>query len=510
MLEMNALKRTLQYAGVSLLGAGARFTEDKSKLNQALNKRMAEKMAGMKGVPLKICQVLGMSEEQGREIHRHAQVNLEPMPRDQVLDVIYENAPQLIRNGQLMDDHTCASLGQVNHLKCADGKEYAVKIQYPESSHNLNLDDKAFKLMTNSFSGFANGFNLKDYQKTLSQELKQELDYMREMEMQHEFYRVFSVEADIIIPLSYKRFSSRSCLVMDWQSSMPVDEFLQVASEDQCKIANKLITNFYMTSIFRHGLLHADPNPGNFGFRIVNNRVQLVVYDFGAVIKLNKRQHHDLLALFKAAVSKSNPLPALLSVGFNYDLLLPLKEKLSAMMMVLLEPFISEGKFTYKTWQRKERVKDILGEDRWNFMVAAPANLFLFMRSINGLFYYTNKLTGSIYCRPLLEQMFNTFKPELVKIEQSFANDFPEDRQRLSDNMIISIIENGSQKVKLTLPARAIENLPAFIPDDVAEKMVYKGIDIPSLVKKVRRNAYKPQSVFELIDGSKEISVYLT
>lgn len=507
---MNALKRTLQYAGVSLLGAGARFTEENSKLNQALNKRMAEKMAGMKGVPLKICQILGMSENQSREIHRHAQVNIDPIPEEQVLSVIHENAPQLIKQGQLMDDYKCASLGQVNHLKCADGKEYAIKIQYPESSTNLDLDEKAFKLMTNSFGGFSNGFDLKDYQKTLSHELKQELDYMREMEMQHEFYRQFSVEADIIIPLSYKKFSSRTCLVMDWQSSMSVDEFLKIASEDQRKAANKLITNFYVTSIFKHGLLHADPNPGNFGFRVVNNRVQLVVYDFGAVIKLDKRQHHDLLALFKTTMSKANPLPALLAVGFNYDLLVPLKDKLAAMMMVLLEPFVSEGKFNYETWQRKERVKDILGEERWNFMVAAPSDLFLFMRSINGLFYYTNKLTGSIYCRPLLEQVFNIFMPELTKIEQSFANDFPEETTKLSDCMIISITENGSQKVKLTLPARAIENLPAFIPEDVAEKMVYKGVDIPSLVKKVRRNAYKPQSVFELIDGSKEISVYLT
>ena len=40
---------------------------------------------------------------------------------------------------------------------------------------------------------------------------------MREMEMQHEFYRQFSVEADIIILFPTKKFSSRTCLVMDWR-----------------------------------------------------------------------------------------------------------------------------------------------------------------------------------------------------------------------------------------------------------------------------------------------------
>ena len=506
---MNAFKRTLQYAGVSVLGAGAKFTDKDSQLNKAIKKRMAEKMAGMKGIPLKVCQILGMSEEQGEDIHKQAQLTLEPIPDEAVMEVLQEHAPRLFANGQLQKEYHCASLGQVNHLITNDGREYAIKVQYPESKDHMDLDSKTFKLLKNTFGGFSKGFNLHEYQKTLSEELAKELDYCREMEMQHEFYRIFSVEADIIIPLSYKKFSSRSCLVMDWQSSMNIDKFLQVATEEQRKCANKLVTNFYLTSIFKHGLLHADPNPGNFGFRVVNDRVQLVVYDFGSVIKLEKRQHMDLLTLFKIAVDKKNPLPALLSVGFDYELLMPLQDKLAAMVMVVFEPFIYDGKFEYKNWKRQERVKDILGEDRWNFMVAAPADLFLFMRSIHGLFHYTNKLTGSVYCRPLLQQFFNLYLPELQKAEESFSNDFPEEQEKLSENMIISVKEHGTQKVKLTLPARSIENLPAFIPPDVCEKMRYKGIDLASLVKQVRNNAYRPQSVFELIDGDKEISVYL-
>lgn len=480
---MNAFKRTLQYASVSVLGAGARFTEKDSQLNRAIKKRLSEKMACMKGIPLKICQVLAMTEEQGRDLHKQAQLTLDPIPDKEIMEILQEQAPKLFADGRLLADYHCASLGQVNHLVTNDGKEYAIKVQYSDSKENLDLDSKAFKLLQNTFGGFINGFDLQEYQKTLSEELLRETDYCREMEVQHEFYRLFSVEADIVIPLSYKKFSSKSCLVMEWESSMRIDEFLAVATEEQRKQANKLIINFYITSIFKNGLLHADPNPGNFGFRIVNDRVQLVVYDFGSVIKLDKRQHMDLLALFKTAVDKQNPLPALLAVGFDYELLMPLKDKLAAMIMVIFEPFIYEGKFEYHNWNRQKRVRDILGDDRWNFMVAAPANLFLLMRSIHGLIHYTNKLTGAVYCRPLLEQVFNIYLPELKKVEGSFSNDFPEEQEKLSEDMIISVKEYGAQKVKLTLPARAIENLPAFIPQDVSEKMRYKGVDLTAFVK---------------------------
>jgi hypothetical protein len=75
--------------------------------------------------------------------------------------------------------------------------------------------------------------------------------------------------------------------------------------------------------------------------------------------------------------------------------------------------------------------------------------------------------------------------------------------------MIISIKECGSQKVKLTLPVLAVDNLRDFMPADVGAKLDSRGIDVDTLVKNVRRNGYRPQEVFSLIDGNREIMVYL-
>ena len=502
---MNALKRTLQYAGLSTLGVGAKLTGN-SSLNKALKKKMAVKMAGMRGVPLKVSQILGMSEKDSAEIFKQSQIDLEPMPLSHIENSLSVCAPELLEKGEVLEECNCASLGQVNRFK-AEGHDYAVKVQYPDSSENVQMDERALNLITGSFNTFSKGFNMQQYQEMMRAELEQELDYNLEMEMQHEFYRIFADNKDIVIPLSYKKFSSENCLVMDWEYSAPIDEFLKTATEDQCREASNLVTEFYITSIFKYGILHADPNPGNFGFRVFNDRVQLVVYDFGSVIRLERRQHLDLLALLKMTSENKSPLSALLALGFDLDLLTPIQNKMTIIMSILLEPFLSEQKFEYKHWNRKEKISDILGDDRWNFMVAAPADLFLFMRSVYGLFYYTEKLTGTVYCRSRLNRAFAYFKVELQKTVQAFANDFVE--ENLSENLIISVLDGGVQKVKLRLPAKAVENLSSLIPPEVSEKLTEKNIDTETLIKKVRQNAYQPQEVFELVEGNKKISVYL-
>jgi len=501
------MKRALQYAGLSALGIGGKLIKNKS-LNQAINRSFARKMSSMKGVPVKISQIMGMSDKDSSELHRQALETIDPMPLKEVEVILLNEVPSLLENAQIDEHFHCASLGQVCKLT-KDTQDYAVKIQYPDSAENMTLDNKAMGLVTKSFQNFSKGFDMSEYTQVLKEELNLELDYLREVDMQHEFYRIFSDNHDIVIPLSMKKYSSATCLVMSWEPSISLEEFTKVASEKQLKEASRLVTEFYLTSILKNGLMHSDPNPGNFGFRLLGDKVQLVVYDFGSVVKLSHEQHMQLLSLFKLCREQKSPLAALVELKFNKDLLLPIADKIPVFLSVLLEPFLSDGIFEYKNWRRKEKVKDILGEDRWNFMAAAPAELFLLMRSISGLFFYTERLSGSIYCLPRMKEYLQKFAGELLKVENAYSPDLLVKTLQSSNHLIISVRESGMQKVKLTLPVKAIENLKNFIPEDVASKLKGKNIIIETLVSEVRKNAYTPQDVFSLVDGEKEVLVYL-
>lgn len=503
---MSALKRTIQYAGLSALGIGSKFFKGQN-LSRAVKRAMANKMTGMKGIPLKINQILGMSEKDSSEIYRQALENIEAMPFEEVKKLIYEACPDLLIGATLKDEFQCASLGQVCHV-IKDGMEYAVKVQYPDSGKNMNLDNKAFDLMTSCFQNFSRGFDMNEYEKMLKQELSLELDYLYEQEMQHEFIKIFSGNHDIVIPMSLKKYSTANCLVMSWEPSLTLDDFMALASDEQKKMAAGLMVDFYMNSVFNHGLLHADPNPGNFGFRIFGDRVQLVVYDFGSVVKLDQEKHMALLSLFDLCMKKRNPLPALIKLNFKKDLLEVVSDRLHALMTILLQPFLSECVFEFDSWNRKEKVNDILGDERWNFMAAAPADLFLFMRSVFGLFFYTGKLTGRIFCNRHVKESLNRFRTKIDELENQFGED-SENLVEISNYLIVSVKENGFQKVKLTLPATSVDNLKNFIPQDVESKLQKKDISLESLVSEVRRKGYKPQTVFSLVDENKEVTVFL-
>ncbi len=141
-------------------------------------------------------------------------------------------------------------------------------------------------------------------------------------------------------------------------------------------------------------------------------------------------------------------------------------------------------------------------------MAAAPAELFLFMRALKGLFYYNEQLTGEIFCRGIIDENLKLFQ---VKISELIGKEKVKELQTnfLSKYLVISVKENGAQKVKLTFPVHAVENLRDLVPPEVEEKLRRQGLQIEHLVENARRNQFSPQSLFKLVDKGKEIDVYL-
>jgi len=505
---MKTLSKTLKYAGLSTLAAGSRLLK-KTSLHDALQRSLASKMTAMKGIPMKVSQVLAMREDESAELFEQAQQDIELMSDELVLSLLAEYSPVFLQKALLQTEKKGASLGQVCHF-LRDGCHYAVKLQYPESEDNLDMDNKAFSLVSSTFSNFSKGFQCSEYAETFKEELNLELDYDREARLQQEFFDIFEKCSSIIIPRVESLFSSGRCLVMSWEPSLSMKEFQKQATMDEQKKASALITEFYLQSTLASGLIHADPNPGNFGFRLHGDAVQLVVYDFGSVVKLNTQEHNSLLALFQLVQDGQNPAPALLRLGFDAALLKVIYEQLPALMVVLLQPFFSEQRFEVTSWNRKEKVTDILGDKRWNFMAAAPAGLFMLMRSFYGLFYYTDKLGGGLFCSPQVKCILKEKRQEVLTCLSEQKDSLTKVVQAgLSRYLIISVMENSRQKVKLTFPFQSVDSLSSLVPNEVLQNLKDRNIVIAELVKDVRRSAYRPQVIFSLCDGNKQIKVYL-
>lgn len=181
--------------------------------------------------------------------------------------------------------HASASIGQVHRARLKDGTEVVVKVQYPGVDKNVEGDLKNLKTLL-STGGFL-GYRRKDLHEIFEEirdRLYEELDYHAEASNIELFGELFRGDPRVLVPRVYKAFSSPRVLTMEYLPGDGLDELLAppYTQEDRDRFG-QLIFDIYARQLFRLGVLHADPHPGNFAFR---RDGRMILYDYGCLKRI--------------------------------------------------------------------------------------------------------------------------------------------------------------------------------------------------------------------------------
>lgn len=180
-----------------------------------------------------------------------------------------------------------ASLGQVHAAKLHDGTDVVVKVQYPGVADALraDLDDGAF---IRKLAGAEIGRSLDDEALVaLGEAVRGELDYKAEAESQMRFATAWDGDRSIRIPRVIAELSSSRVLTMVRVKGKTVVDIAAGGAPDVRAQAAAAIYKFAWGSPLAHGLLNADPNPGNFLVEIESDGHVLVhCLDFGCSLTL--------------------------------------------------------------------------------------------------------------------------------------------------------------------------------------------------------------------------------
>src|SRR5215469_1862680 len=174
-----------------------------------------------------------------------------------------------------------ASIGQVHRAVWHDGRQVAVKIQYPGAGRALSNDFTQLSRVGRLFGVLMPGLDVKPMLEELRARVVEELDYRLEGESQQAFADAFAGDADIAIPQVL--LATDHVLVSEWMDGTPLAEVIASGTREQRDAAGILLVRFLFSGPARAGLLHADPHPGN--FRLLPDG-RLGVLDFGAVDRL--------------------------------------------------------------------------------------------------------------------------------------------------------------------------------------------------------------------------------
>lgn len=175
-----------------------------------------------------------------------------------------------------------ASIGQVHRGTLPDGTRVAVKVRHPGIQAAIRSD------FANAGAGAAvaqllagAGTTVKSFVDEARTALLEECDFELEAKRQSTFRELFAEHPSITVPAVEPAWCAPAVLTTHWTPGRSLDELS--ASNPPAAVRDRLgvaLFEFYVGTLYRHGLFHADPHPGNYAFPEDGG---VVIYDFGCV-----------------------------------------------------------------------------------------------------------------------------------------------------------------------------------------------------------------------------------
>jgi predicted unusual protein kinase regulating ubiquinone biosynthesis (AarF/ABC1/UbiB family) len=284
-------------AGRATLGLGKRLSGRPADAVAAeLQARTAEQLFAvlgqLKGGAMKFGQALSVFEaavpEEMAAPYREALTKLQeeapPMPVRTVHAVLAQQLGGTWRQRfRDFDDApaAAASIGQVHRATWRDGRDVAVKIQYPGAATALMSDLNQLARFARLFAAFLPGMDVKPLIAELKARVAEELDYVLEADAQRGFAAAYAGDEQIVVPRVVA--SAPKVIVSEWLEGTPLSRIIATGTREQRDRAGHLMAVLHFSAPQRARLLHADPHPGN--FRLVPDG-RLGVIDFGATARL--------------------------------------------------------------------------------------------------------------------------------------------------------------------------------------------------------------------------------
>jgi len=373
---------------------------------------LVTRLGTLKGLPMKFGQIMSYLElelpEETRQLLSLLQTQSPATPWERVEPVIREDLGERAEPLLAALSRTpvsIASIGQVHRGRLPDGTDVAVKIRHPDIEEAIRSDFRSAHVGMLFASAVMPGMGAtaRDFMAEMEARLLEECDYRLEAERQRRFGDLFADHPEIIVPAVHPAFCGRRVLTTTWEQGQELDAFGARATQEERDRAGAALFDFYIGTLYRHGLFHADPHPGNYHFR-PDGRV--AVFDYGCVREFEPDVAAAFVALARAveADDRDRVCAALRGLGAepskNDDAYDHLRRLLRSFFGPLLTPgpHRIEGRIVVDT---RQIMRDKMAIAR----LRLPGRLMFLFRIRFGLFAVLSRL-GSVNDWAAMEKRF--------------------------------------------------------------------------------------------------------
>ncbi|MEX2626652.1 MAG: AarF/ABC1/UbiB kinase family protein [Ilumatobacteraceae bacterium] len=320
-------RNSARFAVSRVRGIGS-AAERRAQLDEQFAIRTAEDVAHelgeMKGVLMKAGQLISFIFEalpdEAQDALATLQADAAPMAPTLAAGVVESelgNPPERVFLDWTDLPVAAASIGQVHRAVTPDGRDVAVKVQYPGVHDAIEADLDAAEAMYAMFSMMMlKGLDAKGLVDELRDRMREELDYGLESRNLTEFSELFAGHPWVRVPNLVPEYSTDKLLTTEWVDGMTFDQFRTTASQDTKQRAGETIWRFAQHAIVRHGAFNGDPHPGNYKFR---HDGSVTFLDYGLVKRWSPGEWESLAPTLDALIVQRDPdrlVAAMESSGF--------------------------------------------------------------------------------------------------------------------------------------------------------------------------------------------------
>ncbi|HEX3434477.1 MAG TPA: AarF/ABC1/UbiB kinase family protein [Solirubrobacteraceae bacterium] len=258
-------------------------------------KQIVAALGTMKGAAMKLGQVMsfldmGLVPEQHREEFQRELAKL----RDAAPTVSFKQMRKVIEDDleEPVDEVfasfdqepiAAASIGQVYRATLQDGREVAVKVQYPGVAGAVRADMQNLDMIMRLLKRMTPGLDVKAIAEEIRERIVEELDYELEAQNQRSLARIYAGHPFIVVPDVVSSLSRERVLVSEFVHGVGFEE-LKGRSQAERDRLGEIVFRFFLGCLYRHRQFSGDPHPGNF-LLLDDGRVAFL--DFGLFKRLD-------------------------------------------------------------------------------------------------------------------------------------------------------------------------------------------------------------------------------
>ena len=286
-----------------LSGQRPSLTQSLLHIDNAIS--ITKRLAHMRGAAMKMGQLLSMDAGEllpieWEPILSRLRQEADPMPKSQLL--------KTLEGSWSKDWHqqfsyfsfapiASASIGQVHRATLKDGRELAIKVQYPGVRESIDSDiDNVMSLL--KLSGvLPKHMDLTSLLTEAKAQLKNEANYLQEAKFLNTYRTNLRHDPRFIVPYVVEELTDENILTMEYVEGSPITDIGNMSSCTVDLVCSQLLHLTYQ-ELFSHKLIQSDPNFANFLYQSETKKI--VLLDFGACRQLTQHTSMHYLAMADA------------------------------------------------------------------------------------------------------------------------------------------------------------------------------------------------------------------